>query len=81
MGLVAPLGEFNQFVGDRLEVSCKTNPGVFVGHEILASPGADGTMDSAGGGITVNTRLSMIPPPPPGWVGFPDESKASKRAV
>ena len=36
MGLVAPLAELTQLVGDKLSVSCNTKPGVFGVHEIVA---------------------------------------------
>jgi len=48
MGLVAPLIELVQLGRERDKVSCKTNPGVFGVQEIVANPGAAGTMMSVG---------------------------------
>ena len=41
MGFVAPLTELLQFEGDKTQVSCNTNPGVFGVQEIVVLPGVD----------------------------------------
>ena len=46
--MAAPLAEFTQFEGARPKLSCKTKPGVAGVHEIVAWPGAAGTMVRSG---------------------------------
>ena len=61
-GFVEPVGEFDQFVEDKSDVSCNTNPGMFVGQEIRACPGANPVIDRADGGAAVYTKLSKALP-------------------
>ena len=63
MGLVAPLAEFIQFVGDRLKVSCSTNPGVAGVQKISALSGAAGTMVSVGAPVTCTVVDNAQKPP------------------
>ena len=63
MGLVAPLAEFNQFVGDKLNVSCKTKLPVFGAQEIEAFPGVAGTIVSVGAPVTGTAMGSAQNPP------------------
>jgi hypothetical protein len=63
MGLVAPVGEFVQFAGDRLALCCKTKPGVAGVHEIVALPGVAGAMDSVGAPAT-GTAVGKAQKPP-----------------
>ena len=48
IGLVDPLAEFIQLVGDKLNVSCNTNPDVSGVQETVACPGPAGTIVSTG---------------------------------
>ena len=62
-GFVAPLGEFTQFVGDKLIVSCNTKPAVFGVHEIVALPGVAGPMVSVGApGVCITVGNAQNPP-------------------
>ena len=63
MGLVVPLAELIQLVGDRLTVSCKTKPGVLGIHEIVALPGVAGTIVSVGA-FVVCTAVGKAQKPP-----------------
>ena len=55
MGLVWPLGELTQLVGDKLSVSCSKNPGVAGDHETVAWPGPAVAIVSLGGSGIVMT--------------------------
>ena len=63
MGLVIPLGELVQFAGDNTHVSCKTKPGVFGVHEIVALPGVAGTIVRVGA-FVVCTAVGKSQKPP-----------------
>ena len=52
MGLVAPLGELVQFAGDRLHVSCNTNPGVAGAQAMVALSGEAGAIVSTDAPVT-----------------------------
>ena len=68
MGLVVPVTEFTQFVGDKLKVSCKTKPGGFGVHEIVALPGVAGTMVSVGAPVAwIATGNAQNPPVTAYW--------------
>jgi hypothetical protein len=82
-GLAEPLSEFVQFAGERLQVSCKTKPGVFGDQEIVAVPGDAGAIVRMGAPetwivcgktqkppITGNWPLVMGPPAS-GWPMVP----------
>lgn len=62
-GLVAPLGEFVQFAGDRTQVSCKTKPGVFGVHEMEALPEVTGAIVSVGAPVP-GTAVGKAQKPP-----------------
>ena len=63
MGFVEPLGEFVQLVGDGLNVSCSTKPGVFGIHEIVALPGVAGIIVSVGVPVTCTAAGNAQNPP------------------
>ncbi len=62
-GLVEPLGEFTQFVGEKLNVSCNTKPGVFGVQEMSVKPGAAGTILSVGA-LVICTAVGKTQSPP-----------------
>ena len=61
--MVAPLGEFTQLVGDRLKVSCNTNPSGFGVQEIVAVPGRAATIVCVGApGVWTAAGKAQKPP-------------------
>src|SRR5262245_56946999 len=62
-GFVAPLRELVQLAGESDKVSCKTNPGVFGLHEIVAVTGPPGTMVSVGAPGVCTTESKLQKPP------------------
>ena len=63
MGLVAPLAEFTQFVGDKLKVSCNTKPGVAGVHDIEAWLGPAEAIVSVGAPVTCTAVGNAQNPP------------------
>ena len=61
--MVVPLAELTQFVGDKLSVSCKTKPGVFGVHEMVALPGIAGAIVSVGAPMTCTAVGNAQNPP------------------